>query len=106
MIVTVKNIQTELDQVNSDISVNQKQLYQHFDFSTMEDDTLNTSANLSQEHKNLNAKLKDLKGKKDKLGKQLEKSSKETEKLSSELKPYKEKYEYMTSLLSADKSSK
>ena len=65
--------------MNSDISVNQKQLYEHFDFSTMEDDVLNVSADLSQEHRNFNAQLKDLKGKKDKLKQQLKKSSKETE---------------------------
>ena len=87
----MKNIQNELEQVNSDISVNQKQMYEHFDSSTLDEegDDLNLSVNLSQDKKSLGMKLKELKDRKQRLAKELDHVVAEGEKINSQIKPYK-----------------
>jgi len=57
-------------ELNDKISVNQKQMYS-FANSTMEDDQLNVSVNLSQENKETAAKLKKISATKEKFKKQL-----------------------------------
>lgn len=47
--MAIKAIQTDLEQLNSAIAVNQKQIYEHFDESTAEDQDGGPSVSLSQD---------------------------------------------------------
>ena len=58
--MAIKAIQIDVERLNSSIAVNQKQIYEHFDESTAEDQEGGLSMSLSQDEQKLASKLKQI----------------------------------------------
>ena len=68
--VAIKNFQIELQQVNSDLSVNQKQIYEHHEGMSLDQD-FKMSVNLTQQQKNIKVQMREVRNRKEKLKNQL-----------------------------------